>query len=495
MSVEQNSINLNSNNPLSPEQGGTGINTVSQGDILYASAADTLATLAKNATATRYISNTGTSNNPAWAQVDLNNGVTGNLPVTNLNSGTSASSSTFWRGDGTWASTGGGVSSIEGTSGQVLVNGTSGTPVTGGVLLSLPQNIENDSSVTFGALLLEQGPLQIGVNNATVTDPYIEIYAPSALQGSLKIQCIDNISSYRGTLINTDLLSNQTWTLPNESGTITVLGNNTTGTGNIVRATSPTLVTPVLGTPSSGTLTSCTGLPVGGISATGTPSSSTYLRGDGSWNTPSGGPYTAPTIQSFTSGSGTYTTPTSPAPLYIRVVMVGGGAGGSADGGGTGGTNGGNTTFGTTLLVANGGVSGGGGGTGGTASLGATIGIAIGGSAGTGYQINSGGSSGGGGGCSPLGGAGGGGSGNGSAGTAAAANSGSGGGGGGFSLPGNGGAGGGAGGYVDAIISSPSSSYSYAVGSAGSGGSSSGAGFGAGGNGAAGQIVVYEYYQ
>lgn len=57
-----------------------------QGDLIYGSAADTLSALAKNISATRYLSNTGASNNPAWAQIDLTNGVTGALPDGNISS-------------------------------------------------------------------------------------------------------------------------------------------------------------------------------------------------------------------------------------------------------------------------------------------------------------------------------------------------------------------------------------------------------------------------
>lgn len=72
---------------LGVTNGGTGLSTVAQGDILYGSASNTLSALAKNTTASRYLSNSGSSNNPAWAQVDLTNGVTGTLPTTNGGTG------------------------------------------------------------------------------------------------------------------------------------------------------------------------------------------------------------------------------------------------------------------------------------------------------------------------------------------------------------------------------------------------------------------------
>lgn len=63
--------------------------TTTQGDIIYFDGSDNVR-LAKSATATRYLSNTGTNNDPAWAQVNLANGVTGTLPTANGGVGTTA---------------------------------------------------------------------------------------------------------------------------------------------------------------------------------------------------------------------------------------------------------------------------------------------------------------------------------------------------------------------------------------------------------------------
>lgn len=69
---------------LAVTQGSTGQSAVAQGDLLYGDAANSWARLAKNTSATRVLTNTGTSNNPAWAQLNLTNGVTGILPAANI---------------------------------------------------------------------------------------------------------------------------------------------------------------------------------------------------------------------------------------------------------------------------------------------------------------------------------------------------------------------------------------------------------------------------
>ena len=67
-----------------------------------------------------------------------------------------------------------------------------------------------------------------------------------------------------------DTFTNKTFDTAGSGNTFSIAGvavTANTGTGAVARATSPTFVTPVLGTPSSGTLTNCTGLPISGLVA------------------------------------------------------------------------------------------------------------------------------------------------------------------------------------------------------------------------------------
>lgn len=232
-------------------------------------------------------------------------------------------------------------------------------------------------------------------------------------------------------------------------------------------------------------------LTAGAVSATGNIVGN-YFVGNGSALT--GISANVPNVQIFTSGTGTYTTPAGAKYLYIKMVGAGGGGGGSGGTGGAGqggdGGGGGNTTFGTALLVANGGGGGPGGqgssgqngGAGGSASLGSiTSGIASTGAYGTSkgpYNATIGAYTGAGVGApSPLNSTyGGGGNGGGASATAVVL-----------------GCGGGAGGYVEAYITSPLATYSYAVGTAGTAGTAGSNGF-AGTAGGSGLIMVTAYF-
>ena len=325
--------------------------------------------------------------------------------------------------------------------------------------------------------------------DGAVTNAKIESVANTKITGVITA---DQIATVANTQITGVMTAAQIATIANTqiTGVITTAQlAATTGTGSVVLATSPTLVTPLLGTPTSGVLTNVTGLPL----TTGVTGTLPVANGG------TGLTSIAHTVQTFTSGSGTYTLPSGCKAIWVRAVGGGGGGGGTGTSAGNG-TSGGDTTFSGGTLVAtgggggpngsNGGYIGGAGGvpTGGDMNIRGGYGQSVPGNTAPGlyqgYGGNGGNSAFGGGGPTGV---------NGPGGTGGVGTSGGGGGGIGANSTNFASAGGGAGGYCEKVIHSPGATYTYAVGAGGAGGTV-GTGGGTGGAGGSGLISVTEYY-
>jgi hypothetical protein len=98
---------------------------------------------------------------------------------------------------------------------------------------------------------------------------------------------------------------------PSSANLITAVTDET-GTGALVFANTPTLVSPILGTPTSGVLTNCTGLPVaGGGTGQSSYTNGQLLIGNTTGNTLNKSTLTAGTGITITNGAGTITIATT----------------------------------------------------------------------------------------------------------------------------------------------------------------------------------------
>lgn len=180
------------------------------------------------------------------------------------------------------------VQSLQGTANQVLVNGTTGSPQVGNIILTTPQNINTNSDVVFNSLQLTQALDSsfggTGVNNAGHLLEYngdmtwIGAFTFQAtLTGNTSVQfpttgllaTTADASGHvnAGTLGQLAYYASAGDTVSGTNagtGVLTALGINIGSAGAFV------VNGGALGTPASGTLTNCLGLPIGGLTGLGT---------------------------------------------------------------------------------------------------------------------------------------------------------------------------------------------------------------------------------